>query len=493
MEATDNEGNVAKTAIQHVYVGLYNPGSGGGDYSVSWLPSNPDENDVITITVANPTSIPKLHWGVNYQGSNWQTPNSVYWPSGSFLFNGTGPAVETPFTGPNEDNEYTLTIGPFNDPAQAVSAIAFVIHFQDDSWDNNNGNDYHIAIGSQAIIGVQWEPENPTQFDIITVNVGQATQGAKLHWGVKVNGPGWQSPNPVYWPAGSYLFNGTGPAVETPMSGPMDGVLSLNLGPFNNPLQVVQGIDFVIHYDNNTWDNNNSQDYHITITNIEPSYLDLKVFLEGPFNGTSMNTDLTGSTVLPLTQPFNTEPWNYSGNENVGAIPPETVDWVLIELRDASSAALATSSTVMARKAGFILSDGQIKDIDGTSDMQFMINVINNLFVVVYQRNHLAVMSANALVKSVNTYSYDFSTASNKAYGNTDAHKQIATGIWGMAGGDGDKNGTIDNSDKSILWDVNAGTRGYLPDDFNLDALSDNPDKNDIWLPNIGRGSQVPQ
>jgi hypothetical protein len=494
VEAMDNEGNIAKTAIQHVYVGVFNPGGGGGEYNVTWLPVEPDENDVITITVANPTSVPKLHWGVNNQGSNWQTPNAAYWTPGTYLFNGTGPAVETPFSGPNIDNEYTLMLGPFNNPAQAVAVLAFVIHFQDGSWDNNNGSDYHIAVGSQTIIGVQWEPENPTQYDVITVNVGQATQGAKLHWGVKVNGNLWQSPNPVYWLPGSYLFNGTGPAVETPMNGPVNGVLLLNIGPFNSPVQEVQGIDFVIHYNNNTWDNNNGQDYHIIITPLQPSYLDLKVFLEGPFTGTSMVPGLIGSDEFPLSQPFNTGPWNYQGSEIVASVPnQDIVDWVLVELRDAISASQATSSTIILRKAGFILSDGHIRDIDGSANLQLLFNIQHNLYIVVHQRNHLSVMSANSLIKSLDTYTYDFSTSSNQVYGSVAGHKQLASGRWGMIGGDGNKDGTVDDLDKSGSWNGNAGQEGYLESDYNLDAQADNRDKDDIWLPNAGRGCQVPE
>ena len=63
--------------------------------------------------------------------------------------------------------------------------------------------------------------------------------------------------------------------------------------------------------------------------------LELKVFLEGPFNGISMDTELNVHNLLPLTQPYNVAPWNYAGTEQVGSIPnPEIVDWVLVELRE---------------------------------------------------------------------------------------------------------------------------------------------------------------
>ena len=51
------------------------------------------------------------------------------------------------------------------------------------------------------------------------------------------------------------------------MSGPdSEGVLSVTLGPFNNPAQVVEALNFVIHYNDNTWDNNGGADYLVTIS-----------------------------------------------------------------------------------------------------------------------------------------------------------------------------------------------------------------------------------
>jgi len=143
VEITDNYGNVNKTPIQHVWIGSYSGGS--SQDGVYWTPENPDLNDVITVHVNNVTQGGKMHWGVNNEGSNWNTPDEAYWPSGSYLFGGTGPAIESAFDGPT-DNELTLEIGPFNDPAQVVETIAFVVHYNDDSWDNNNGSDYHITI-----------------------------------------------------------------------------------------------------------------------------------------------------------------------------------------------------------------------------------------------------------------------------------------------------------------------------------------------------------
>lgn len=148
VEAIDSFNNVYKTQMQHVWVGQYTPGGGGGGgQSVFWTPNNVTQNDTIIITVKNVTQGAKLHWGVNYQGSTWQTPNQVYWPEGTVPFS-SGNAVESPFSGPGVDSTLTIKIGPFNNAAQVVSKIAFVIHFDDNTWNNNNGQDFKIDFGT---------------------------------------------------------------------------------------------------------------------------------------------------------------------------------------------------------------------------------------------------------------------------------------------------------------------------------------------------------
>ena len=147
VEVTDNEGNIAKSPIQHVYVGPSNPG-GGGQNGVFWTPTNPDLNDVITITQTDVSIGAKLHWGVSTNGLTWQTPNNVYWPAGSVLFNGTGPAIESTMTGPDNEGNITIQLGPFDDPGQIVTAVNFVIHYNNNTWNNNNGADFHIPINN---------------------------------------------------------------------------------------------------------------------------------------------------------------------------------------------------------------------------------------------------------------------------------------------------------------------------------------------------------
>ncbi|MCB0804451.1 MAG: hypothetical protein KDC05_01560 [Bacteroidales bacterium] len=218
--------------------------------------------------------------------------------------------------------------------------------------------------------------------------------------------------------------------------------------------------------------------------------LDITALLEGPFNGSGMNTDLTGD--LPLAQPFNMAPWNYPGTENVASIPAGTVEWVLVELRDAATAGSATGATSIGRQAAFIKSDGSVVDIDGSSNLEFLVSVNQNLFVVLWQRNHLGIISNNAVNPSGGIYSYDFTSGVNQVYGGLNGHKLLAPGKWGMIGGDGNHDGNVNGSDISPLWELESGNEGYLDSDFTLDGQSDNKDKDDIWVPNQGSGTNVP-
>ncbi len=156
--ATDAHGNSSKSIIQHVWVGEgpQGPGPGPDPEHIVIEPSNPAVDDVITITIPNPNDSGNLHWGVN----TWQQPIEEYWPSGTFLFDGNGPAVQTPFTELDGD-ALELQIGPFNHPDQQVTNVSFVISYNNGSWDNNDGNDYFIEIGQATS---EENPERPTAF-----------------------------------------------------------------------------------------------------------------------------------------------------------------------------------------------------------------------------------------------------------------------------------------------------------------------------------------
>lgn len=230
------------------------------------------------------------------------------------------------------------------------------------------------------------------------------------------------------------------------------------------------------------------QPFEITIMGID---LNAIVYLEGPYSLGSMMTGLKDEGQIPIDQPFNQAPWFYEGAEHVTTIPEGVVDWILIDMRDASSAAEAYPSNSVETQAAFLLNDGTIVGMDGSSVLTFTSSFGFDPFIVVWHRNHLGILSANPPEKTGGVYHYNFSTDASQVYGGTLGYKLIDADVYGMVSGDGSGDGSIDGTDKT-LWTDDAGTKGYKPADFNMDSQVNNTDKNDFLINNTDFSSQVP-
>jgi hypothetical protein len=226
------------------------------------------------------------------------------------------------------------------------------------------------------------------------------------------------------------------------------------------------------------------------VTSVPVIKVQLSVFLEASYNiGTELiNTSLLNASLIPLSQPFNTAPWDYLGTENAVSIPSHVVDWILVELRQATSPELATSSTILAKRAAFLKSDGSIVDLDGTSAVQFNNSTVGNgknLYVVIRHRNHLAIMSASGAILTGDAYSYNFTTGLAQAFGGGNGYKQIGTGKYAMVAGDIDQDGNIFVSDYN-RWAIGFGTtNGYFYSDLDMDGNVFVSDYNK-WAINFG-------
>ena len=208
----------------------------------------------------------------------------------------------------------------------------------------------------------------------------------------------------------------------------------------------------------------------------------VKFFLEGPFSGGSMSTVLNTSGYIQLTQPFNSAPWNYAGTETVSSIPTGVVDWTLIELR-------STTTTVVARRAAFIKSDGSLVDLNGTSQLSFTGVPLGNYYVVIYHRNHLAVMTANTVSLSNNPTLYDLTIAQTQAFG-TDPMKNLSGGVFGLYTADTDGSGTVNAADRSNTWNQ-RNLSGYYGTDVDLTGTVNAADRSTVWN-NRNISTQVP-
>ncbi|MCD4729063.1 MAG: aryl-sulfate sulfotransferase [Bacteroidales bacterium] len=222
--------------------------------------------------------------------------------------------------------------------------------------------------------------------------------------------------------------------------------------------------------------------------------IQLKAFLEGPFDNNEMSTSLNDQNLLPLLQPFNNYPWFYNGTEAVTEIPGmNIVDWVLVGFRDAESAPFASSSTTIDRQAAFVLKDGSLVNTDGTSLVRFYNSFENGLFISLWHRNHLGIISSNPITEVSGYFNYDFTDNKDKVFGGSNGHNEVGVNTWGMISGDGNSDGLIDDLDIGTLWSGNAGTKGLFQADYNLDSTVDNKDKNDHWYFNQNKSSQVPE
>jgi len=223
-------------------------------------------------------------------------------------------------------------------------------------------------------------------------------------------------------------------------------------------------------------------------------FLDLKVYLEGPFEGNEMNTDLIGLSDFPMAQPYNQLPWNYYGSESIQNIQnPDIVDWVLVELRETNGdATTATSESTIWKQACFLLKNGDIVGSDQFSNPSFELSVSHNLYVIIRHRNHLDIMTSIPVVDVDGYFSFDYSLDQYQAYGNSSGYKEVSQNVWGMISADGNKDGIIDGLDKNILTNE-AGTKGYLLGDYNMDGQINNLDKNENWFHNLDFENQVPE
>ncbi len=219
--------------------------------------------------------------------------------------------------------------------------------------------------------------------------------------------------------------------------------------------------------------------------------MNISVYLEGAYNGANLSTTINSS--IPLNQPYTHN--GHSGG-TATAIPAGAVDWVLVELREAASAATALASTKVGSAAGFLMSDGSIKAVDGTSNLTVSLsgNTGASFYVVIYHRNHLPVMSANPVGNVSNLYSIDFTTLATNTYLGATTLSGLTGGKLGMIAGDVDGDGDVDGTDLTSWRSQNGAVFVYnsTNGDLNLDGVINAVDRNAFQQKNDTKTSQVP-
>ncbi len=219
--------------------------------------------------------------------------------------------------------------------------------------------------------------------------------------------------------------------------------------------------------------------------NITPA-VSIKLWLQGASN--SAGTSMASNPSISSSQPFNTAPWNYAGSEG-GSVPSNAVDWILLEALN------TTTFAVEGQAAGFLLNDGTIRDIDGTTgQIKFQSGTLiatGNYYIAVRTRGHLDVVSATP-ISLVGSTLYDFTTDASQALNtnnNADLTQMIqlqGTGApFALYAGDANGDGIINFEDfNDYFLQIGAG---YQTADFNHDGAVNGSDFNPYFVENNGR------
>ncbi|MGB0838491.1 MAG: VPS10 domain-containing protein [Chitinophagales bacterium] len=200
--------------------------------------------------------------------------------------------------------------------------------------------------------------------------------------------------------------------------------------------------------------------------------VNVKAYLQGAHNNGTMSTTLKTNNLIPTAQPFNTASWNYAGTESVAdmnAIPANAVDWILVEVRSASD-----NSMVVASRAGFLLSNGSIVDMDGSSPLSFPTILVNTPYhLAIKSRHHLSITTAAThtfpAIGTSGTMPIDLTMASNVMNGAASL-VDLGGGNHGLKAGDFNGDGAVSVADFNIYTGQSASLYMYLNADANLDG-----------------------
>lgn len=220
-----------------------------------------------------------------------------------------------------------------------------------------------------------------------------------------------------------------------------------------------------------------------------------KAILQGPWNGTAMNTTLRSSGLLPTTQPYGAAPYNvagfnYTGNETRPVLPANAVDWVLLELRSTAN------GPAIAKSAGILLNNGSIVDGYTNGPVEFSNLADGNYYLVIKHRNHMGVMSATP-VTLPNTDVYDFSTSLSQAYGTGAQMATIGSGKFALRGGNVIPDNTIRSTglpavnDYTKILALLGSTTNVLSNVYNQADVNLNGSVRATGLPGINDYTQL--
>lgn len=209
----------------------------------------------------------------------------------------------------------------------------------------------------------------------------------------------------------------------------------------------------------------------------------IKVFLQGAYSTqtANMKTELINNNLLPLQQPFNVAPWNYNGNEElefVSDFPPNAVDWVLVEARDATD-----PSIVIERRVGLLLNNGSVVDYQSDIDAVRFYDITPSTayYLSIRTHGHLSIVSKTPILLP-NSVAFDMTKTTNVMDGATQLIS-IGNNGFAMRAGDLNGDGVITVADFNDYTRDSASINEYIASDCSYDGAVTVSDFN-LYLPN---------
>lgn len=217
----------------------------------------------------------------------------------------------------------------------------------------------------------------------------------------------------------------------------------------------------------------------------------VRLYLEGPWNGTRMDHDLLDNALIPQTDPYGYgEPIGPEVLQYTGATAP--VDWVEVELRDAGN-----SSTVVASIPALVQASGNLMMATGEQTLRFEGTAAGDYFLAVRHRNHLGAMTFAPLALGSTGTMVDLTDPATATHG-TEARKND-NGNMLLWAGNVDPDDVIkytgSNNDRDPILTAIGGSiptntvAGYMNEDVNLDGTvkyTGSENDRDIILQAIG-------
>lgn len=226
-----------------------------------------------------------------------------------------------------------------------------------------------------------------------------------------------------------------------------------------------------------------------------------QLFLQGAYDGQIglMRDDLRSAGLIPVTEPFTGRGFAHVGGGGAETVSASLfaqdgseayVDWVFVELRDATD-----PTQVLATTSGLVRRNGQVVSVAGDA-LRF--SVPDGSYHVAFRhRNHLGVMTAAPLVLSGTPTAVDLTDPATPVWG-TDA-RRVADGVAMLWAGnilhDQLLKYTGSVNDRDPLLSAIGGTvptqtvNGYRDEDANLDGIvryTGSFNDRDLILMNIG-------